>query len=276
VGGTWAAPRRATPPQRRGPATAPRPAPSEARRPRVASASRRRGRCWDRRGDCSLAAASSPPRRARPRPAVPSRPVGPGRAGRGDRLSRPPPRPSRSGPSPSPDCRDRLRPRPSAGRPSRGPETASRRGRADRPGCPDRRGPRPESDCAPPDRPGPLRPLPRPPRVGGGPAPGRPRLRSPGSEAPPRGLVGAMANQRTCDRVGPTVSQYAKRAAPQGGPLQGEIRRRPTLPGSLLPSTIGAGGLNFRVRYGNGCDPSAMATENLLSNSGPRYLAPAP
>ena len=40
-----------------------------------------------------------------------------------------------------------------------------------------------------------------------------------------------------------------------------EIRRRPTLPGTLVPSTIGAGGLNFRVRDGNGCDPSAMATE---------------
>jgi hypothetical protein len=27
-------------------------------------------------------------------------------------------------------------------------------------------------------------------------------------------------------------------------------------------STIGAGGLNFRVRDGNGCDPSALATGN--------------
>jgi hypothetical protein len=45
------------------------------------------------------------------------------------------------------------------------------------------------------------------------------------------------------------------------GPVQEEIRRRPTLPGDLSPSTIGAGGLNFRVRNGNGCDPTAMATE---------------
>ena len=44
-------------------------------------------------------------------------------------------------------------------------------------------------------------------------------------------------------------------------PSSGEIRRRPTLPGTNVPSTIGAGGLNFRVRDGNGCDPSAMATE---------------
>jgi hypothetical protein len=43
--------------------------------------------------------------------------------------------------------------------------------------------------------------------------------------------------------------------------FEGEIRRRPTLPGGLPPSTIGAGGLNFRVRNGNGCDPSAVATE---------------
>ncbi len=49
------------------------------------------------------------------------------------------------------------------------------------------------------------------------------------------------------------------------------FRRRPTLPGGLPPSTIGAGGLNFRVRNGNGCDPAAMATGNLLSTepSGP-------
>ena len=40
-----------------------------------------------------------------------------------------------------------------------------------------------------------------------------------------------------------------------------EIRRRPTLPGGLPPSTIGAGSLNFRVRDGNGCDPAAIATE---------------
>ena len=30
----------------------------------------------------------------------------------------------------------------------------------------------------------------------------------------------------------------------------------------MCPSTIGAGGLNFRVRDGNGCGPSAIATRN--------------
>ncbi len=32
----------------------------------------------------------------------------------------------------------------------------------------------------------------------------------------------------------------------------------PTLPFTLVNSTIGAGGLNDRVRDGNGCGPSAM------------------
>ncbi len=47
-----------------------------------------------------------------------------------------------------------------------------------------------------------------------------------------------------------------------------ELRRRPTLPGSLPPSTIGAGRLNFRVRDGNGCFPAAMATGNLARLTG--------
>ncbi len=40
-------------------------------------------------------------------------------------------------------------------------------------------------------------------------------------------------------------------------------RRRPTLPPRLQGSTIGAGGLNFRVRNGTGCLPSAVATETV-------------
>ncbi len=54
----------------------------------------------------------------------------------------------------------------------------------------------------------------------------------------------------------------AKKAPPRrDGTFFIEIRRRPTLPGDLSPSTIGAGGLNGRVRDGNGCDPTAIATE---------------
>ena len=36
--------------------------------------------------------------------------------------------------------------------------------------------------------------------------------------------------------------------------------RRPTLTGGEPPTTIGAEKLNFRVRYGNGCDLLAIAT----------------
>ncbi len=45
------------------------------------------------------------------------------------------------------------------------------------------------------------------------------------------------------------------------------LRQRPTLPPGLPGSTIGAGGLNFRVRKGNGCDPSAIATEAKSSST---------
>ena len=43
---------------------------------------------------------------------------------------------------------------------------------------------------------------------------------------------------------------------------KGEIRQRPTLPHSYPCSTIGAEGLYFRVRDGNGCGPFAIAAEN--------------
>jgi hypothetical protein len=47
---------------------------------------------------------------------------------------------------------------------------------------------------------------------------------------------------------------------PQGGPFSTSNRRRPTLPGSCEPSTIGAEGLNCSVRNGKRCFPLAMAT----------------
>ena len=46
----------------------------------------------------------------------------------------------------------------------------------------------------------------------------------------------------------------------RGGACRKKVRRRPTLPGGLPPSTIGAGGLHCRVRNGNGCFPAAVAT----------------
>ena len=56
--------------------------------------------------------------------------------------------------------------------------------------------------------------------------------------------------------------------------VQDKSRRRPTLPRGLPLSTIGAGGLNCRVRKGNGCVPTAMATGNLLSRGSTHYGRP--
>jgi hypothetical protein len=60
-----------------------------------------------------------------------------------------------------------------------------------------------------------------------------------------------------------------KKEAPSPGfPGWGHnIRQRPTLPRGFPRSTIGSGGLNFRVRDGNGCDPSDIATGKLSQSA---------
>jgi hypothetical protein len=65
-----------------------------------------------------------------------------------------------------------------------------------------------------------------------------------------------------------------KERAPQlpAGPCFYKSRRRPTLPPGLPCSTIGAGGLNFSVRNGKRCFPSANAT----GNPGARRVRDAP
>src|SRR5215468_6799636 len=64
---------------------------------------------------------------------------------------------------------------------------------------------------------------------------------------------------------GPTPD-VRKGAARGGGPLFWVVvRRRPTLPHSHGCSTIGAGGLSFRVRNGSGRFPAAMAAVTLLN-----------
>ena len=55
-----------------------------------------------------------------------------------------------------------------------------------------------------------------------------------------------------------------------------EIRQRPTLPLSLPSSTIGAEGLNFRVRNGNGWIPLAMATGKCKRPAAPHLLCQRP
>ena len=47
------------------------------------------------------------------------------------------------------------------------------------------------------------------------------------------------------------------------GPFRNTSRRRPTLPRTCARSTIGAEGLNCRVRNGNGCFPLATVTGKL-------------
>ena len=61
--------------------------------------------------------------------------------------------------------------------------------------------------------------------------------------------------------------QRRKAPAEAGAFLKG-CRRRPTLPRPLGRSTIGAAGLNDRVRNGNGCDPCALVTGKSVVSSG--------
>ena len=104
------------------------------------------------------------------------------------------------------------------------------------------------------------------------------RLRSDGPTTPALVAVGHRVGYRAPVEPGsgplgsgPVVGglrrnrpQNALERGPEAPLAAFEIRRRPTLPGTLVPSTIGAGGLNCRVQNGNGCDPAAIATENRL------------
>src|SRR5690242_4657977 len=66
--------------------------------------------------------------------------------------------------------------------------------------------------------------------------------------------------QRPAGRAQGTLSQECF-WPPAKRPAAKSARQRPTLPPGYPGSTIGAGGLNYRVRNGNGCLPSAMVTE---------------
>ena len=123
--------------------------------------------------------------------------------------------------------------------------------------------PRPEDPGLSPALPLPLEPgrPPAPELFRWGPFPvGRPDAVRP-PDAPPRGrgepegVGAAMATIVTAPR-GATMPP------PKRGHCLEKSRRRPTLPGGYPPSTIGAGGLNCRVRNGNGCLSAAMATGN--------------
>ena len=55
-----------------------------------------------------------------------------------------------------------------------------------------------------------------------------------------------------------------------------KTRQRPTLPPSCPGSTIGTGGLNFRVRKGNGCGPAVTVTGILIGVRWPVPRGTAP
>ena len=62
-----------------------------------------------------------------------------------------------------------------------------------------------------------------------------------------------------------TFRLYEKKDPPSRAGLSFHgIRQRPTLPGRLQPSTIGAERLNFCVRYGNRWIPFAIVTGNYI------------
>ena len=95
------------------------------------------------------------------------------------------------------------------------------------------------------------------------------RLRAPH----PRSLSrGRLSPEPSAILIGPAYAAVlpAKKKAPakRRGPfLYIECRRRPTLPHPDECSTIGAGGLSFRVRDGTGRSPSAKTTDNTINLS---------
>ena len=64
------------------------------------------------------------------------------------------------------------------------------------------------------------------------------------------------------------------RAPSRRRPSTEDVRRRPTLPRGPPRSTIGAEGLNFRVRNGTGCFPFAITTETLWRCRPARAIRP--
>jgi hypothetical protein len=140
--------------------------------------------------------------------------------------------------------------------------------------------PCPPEPCRPPP------PLPAGERRGGRwPRGSRPRSRAPGPSAGPSsgrrssgtgglprwsGLVvrGRSEPTSATARGGPARGPPdMARGRPCGRPRPGGFPRRPTLPPGCPGSTIGAGGLNFRVRNVSGCVPSAGATGDLWLRS---------
>ena len=73
-----------------------------------------------------------------------------------------------------------------------------------------------------------------------------------------------VLHARVCGRVGRRPINI-KKAQPFLAGLLDITGQLPSLPHTCACSTIGAEGLNFRVRDGNGWNPLAMVTQNLLA-----------
>src|SRR5207245_3134192 len=86
---------------------------------------------------------------------------------------------------------------------------------------------------------------------------------------PRRSLLGPSAYRVPQPRLptsslNTTQTSEEGRSTTSGATLFKHVRRRPTLPRGPPRSTIGAEGLNFRVRNGTGCFPFAITAETLL------------
>src|SRR4029450_13257023 len=81
--------------------------------------------------------------------------------------------------------------------------------------------------------------------------------------APPRAAASPRAAAPRAAAASPAPPHRAAATndnEPPTGGARDKNRRRPTLPGSCEPSTIGAEGLNCSVRNGKRCFPLAIAT----------------
>ena len=67
------------------------------------------------------------------------------------------------------------------------------------------------------------------------------------------------------------VNDTARSLKKGAGWYEEGFRQRPTLPHSFPCSTIGAEELNFRVRDGNGCCLSAIATEKSFMQTSAQF-----
>ena len=94
---------------------------------------------------------------------------------------------------------------------------------------------------------------------------GRRRYDSPPLAPRPLGVPRPSATLNQPPALPPrTQTNEEGRSTSSGATLFKHVRRRPTLPRGPPRSTIGAEGLNFRVRNGTGCFPFAITAETLL------------